>query len=255
MDASLRQACVVFNFLEAILWLSVAAGFALAFYRRRGNPNLTLAAGLLFLAFGISDFVEMRTGAWYKPWWLFAWKAATLVGLAVVFVLYWRRGTARLTSPLSSTASAAQADEGSSAAGCRSAFAALRLPVPSWVTAVWRTACLALLATGGVLLCVPVARVDREHCARIQAGMSVAEAEKIVGAPTGWYDGVRQIRSDAPARRGDRPGWVGSGGEILLDLDAEGRVAKATFYPGEALDRPLIDFLAERLVFRWFRWQ
>ena len=72
MDASLRWMCGVFNFLEAILWLTVAAGFALVFYRQRRDSDLMLAAGLLFFAFGISDFVEIQTGAWYRPWWLFA---------------------------------------------------------------------------------------------------------------------------------------------------------------------------------------
>jgi hypothetical protein len=26
-----------------------------------------------------SDLVEARTGAWWKPWWLFVWKAACVL--------------------------------------------------------------------------------------------------------------------------------------------------------------------------------
>ncbi len=32
-----------------------------------------------FIAFGISDFVEIHTGAWWRPWWLLGWKAACLL--------------------------------------------------------------------------------------------------------------------------------------------------------------------------------
>ena len=38
-----------------------------------------------FFAFGISDFVEIHTGAWYRPWWLLAWKATCVAGFPVVF--------------------------------------------------------------------------------------------------------------------------------------------------------------------------
>ena len=231
MDASIERLCGVFNFLEALLWLGIAAGFAAVFYRRRKNPRLMLAAGLLFVAFGVSDFVEIKTGAWYRPWWLFAWKAASVVGFFVVFVLFWRRRSAA-ASPAS---------------------AALRLPVPRWVAFLWRAGCVALLVAVGILLCIPVARIDQETCSRIQPGMTLAEAEQIIGAPPGWYDGVREIRTDAPGRKGGNPYWVGSRGEIVLDLDANDRVVKATFCPATVLDRPPLDFVVDRLVSRWFR--
>jgi hypothetical protein len=31
--------------------------------------------------FGLSDLVESQTGAWWTPWWLFAWKALCVLGL------------------------------------------------------------------------------------------------------------------------------------------------------------------------------
>jgi hypothetical protein len=49
---------------------------------------VTTASALLF-AFAISDVVELRTGVWWRPWWLAVWKAACLAGLAVCF-LHWR---------------------------------------------------------------------------------------------------------------------------------------------------------------------
>lgn len=45
------------------------------------------AGGLIlpaaFLAFGCSDWIEMHTGAWWKPWWLLLLKATcvTIFGL------------------------------------------------------------------------------------------------------------------------------------------------------------------------------
>ena len=86
-----------FNAIEGIFWLTLAAVFLLIAWRRRQNTGLLIAAGLLFAAFGLSDFVEIHTGGWYKPWWLLAWKASNLAGLAGVYVAYRRR------SPISST--------------------------------------------------------------------------------------------------------------------------------------------------------
>ena len=71
-----------FNLVEGFVWL--AAG-ALVLLRRASSPASVraplLLAGLAFLAFGPSDFVEIRTGAWYEPWWLFAWKAVCVLAL------------------------------------------------------------------------------------------------------------------------------------------------------------------------------
>jgi hypothetical protein len=74
-----------FNLAEAAVWF--AAGLALA-GARSGEPfsrmkRLTAAASALFMLFGLSDLAEMRTGAWWAPVWLLAWKAVN--GLALLF--------------------------------------------------------------------------------------------------------------------------------------------------------------------------
>ena len=79
---------VVFNYGEAAFWGIV--GVCL-FWRSRSQPAVSRAAGsvasVTFLAFGVSDLVETRTGTWYDPWWLFAWKAAcVLILLSCLFV-------------------------------------------------------------------------------------------------------------------------------------------------------------------------
>ena len=60
-----------------------------------GRPRrLALVAGVALVLFGLSDLVEIRTGSWLRPWWLFVWKAVclgTLVGAYVGYVGYVRR--------------------------------------------------------------------------------------------------------------------------------------------------------------------
>lgn len=74
------------NFAEAWLWFGLAVAIAV----RGGRlPGARSGAGWLVL-FGGSDLVEMFTGAWWEPLWLFCWKAACVVGLAASFGA-WRR--------------------------------------------------------------------------------------------------------------------------------------------------------------------
>ena len=86
-----RKLLDLFNLCEAVLWWFLAAVMAIAAIRYRPHRDLLFSASVLFIAFGFSDLVETWTGAWYRPWWLLVWKAATVVGLVVVYVLYRRR--------------------------------------------------------------------------------------------------------------------------------------------------------------------
>jgi hypothetical protein len=90
-EAFAQHAFFVFNLCEGLLWLAIALGFAFVYRKRRQNADLMVAAGLLFMTFGLSDFVEIQTGGWYKPWWLLAWKASNLVGFVMVYLLHRRR--------------------------------------------------------------------------------------------------------------------------------------------------------------------
>ncbi len=53
---------------------------------------MKLFAAVSFILFGLTDFVEMRTGAWWHPWWLLAWKGGC-VAVMVGLLLTYRRGT------------------------------------------------------------------------------------------------------------------------------------------------------------------
>ncbi len=80
----------------------------------------------------------------------------------------------------------------------------------------------------------PVAKIDPATCSRILPGMTKQQAEQVVGAPFGWYDGVRGIITNAPARKGEPQSWIGLRGEMVVDLDQSGRVTKAAFYDGNS---------------------
>jgi hypothetical protein len=54
------------------------------------RPTLFFIAFTLAV-FGGSDLVEARTGAWWRPWWLFVWKAACVLVLLLGFIRYYRR--------------------------------------------------------------------------------------------------------------------------------------------------------------------
>jgi hypothetical protein len=81
----------VANLLEAGLWTLIAialAGFAIGQPGRR--RRLCLIAAVTFLLFGVSDVVETQTGAWYRPWWLFCWKAICVAAMVILLVDYRR---------------------------------------------------------------------------------------------------------------------------------------------------------------------
>ena len=94
-DAALLPADGFFaaaNYVEAALWVLVGLAFSVYAFKRTGMVRrLCLGASVAFLAFGASDVVEVQSGAWWRPWWLLAWKAACIGALAVLLVLYWRR--------------------------------------------------------------------------------------------------------------------------------------------------------------------
>jgi len=85
------QIFCVFNAIEGVFWMTIGVGFFLALLRTYRHRVLLLATGILFLTFGASDFVEIRTGAWYRPWWLLTWKASTVLALALMYSLHRKR--------------------------------------------------------------------------------------------------------------------------------------------------------------------
>ena len=79
------------NLIEAGVWFLLAVTLFVHTLRgeRRLRGTLLLLVGTLAV-FGGSDLVEARTGAWWKPWWLFVWKAACVAILFFGFLRYYR---------------------------------------------------------------------------------------------------------------------------------------------------------------------
>ena len=77
----------VFNGGEAFLWLAYAVIVAVRFHRAPQRLRRTARAmAMIFILFAVSDVIEMRTGAWWRPLGLLLLKAACLAGLLWGFV-------------------------------------------------------------------------------------------------------------------------------------------------------------------------
>jgi hypothetical protein len=77
----------VFNYAEAAFWWTFALVFLIRAIRaeqkwKRDQFILALA----FAGFGLSDWIEVGTGAWWRPWWLLALKGVCL--LTIVYSLW-----------------------------------------------------------------------------------------------------------------------------------------------------------------------
>ncbi|MBN2446736.1 MAG: hypothetical protein JXO22_08420 [Phycisphaerae bacterium] len=79
------------NLVEAAWWWLIALAFVYYAWRQRGGARQRcwIAAAVFFL-FGASDLIEMQTGAWWKPWWLFAWKAACVLAMPYLVIADYR---------------------------------------------------------------------------------------------------------------------------------------------------------------------
>ncbi len=79
------------NYLEALIWFLFAIGFAVNAGKTSGKTRINrLITTLIFLLFGGSDIVEVQTGAWWSPWWLFVWKASCVVSMVILLWVYLR---------------------------------------------------------------------------------------------------------------------------------------------------------------------
>ncbi|MBI9016487.1 MAG: hypothetical protein JEZ07_04410 [Phycisphaerae bacterium] len=90
------NACQSYNLIEAFIWFGFG-GFCMFKLRKTVAAlkfnQMMLAIG--FVAFGISDLVEIRTGSWWHPWWMLLWKATCLI---VIGSCIWKIHKHRQTS-------------------------------------------------------------------------------------------------------------------------------------------------------------
>jgi hypothetical protein len=85
-DDPLRIAARVFNYIEVALWPILGILFLVISRRRRGATRRDcVIAGITLLIFGASDYLEAANGnEWWRPWWLFLWKAACVSNLVLL---------------------------------------------------------------------------------------------------------------------------------------------------------------------------
>ena len=89
-----------FNLIEMFIWLIVGIAFFASRFRQSNHyKKLTFLLAVTYIAFGLSDGVEVNTGAWWQPWWLLLWKIQCVIIFAISLT-YYLRTERRLKNPL-----------------------------------------------------------------------------------------------------------------------------------------------------------
>lgn len=80
-----------FNIAECCLWLLIALILFIKSRRDKVNVRSTLRIlALAFCLFGLSDYIEAHTGAWWTPLWLLFLKGSCIAAFVWGFVRYHR---------------------------------------------------------------------------------------------------------------------------------------------------------------------
>lgn len=88
------------NLAEAVLWELVAVFFAWRCFQARRSLRWVFGAlAATFFVFGISDVIEARTGAWWRPSWLLFLKGACIISIIVGFRMYYLIGNQETAEP------------------------------------------------------------------------------------------------------------------------------------------------------------
>ena len=90
--AAITREFIYLNYIEAGLWVALGFGAGVQAVRFGGAVRRDLLVlAIALIAFGFSDLVETRTGAWWRPWWLLAWKSACVGVMLWLLARYVRR--------------------------------------------------------------------------------------------------------------------------------------------------------------------
>ena len=78
----------VFNLVEGVIWIAI--GIALIWKSRslERARSPAILAGVTFILFAVSDFIEIRTGSWYQPAWLLLWNVTCVASLVSSLIWY-----------------------------------------------------------------------------------------------------------------------------------------------------------------------
>ncbi|NEP88963.1 MAG: hypothetical protein F6K18_20195 [Okeania sp. SIO2C2] len=77
------------NYIEAGIWFIFSGSFAISAIKNSAIIRLhRIVATFTFLLFGFSDIVEVQTGAWWHPWWLFVWKSLCVLSMFCLLIFF-----------------------------------------------------------------------------------------------------------------------------------------------------------------------
>ena len=82
----------VFNFVEAVFWMGLGVWVAVYYVRRNTGSKVVKVLATTLVLFGVSDIVEVYSGAWWRPWWLLAWKVCCLLLITWGVIYLLRKG-------------------------------------------------------------------------------------------------------------------------------------------------------------------
>jgi hypothetical protein len=82
------------NLIEAMIWFAIAIVVFSRSLRSSSLKRLKRVVSANFFLFGLTDLVEMKTGAWWRPPWLLVLKAVCVASFVICFGYY--RRTRRL---------------------------------------------------------------------------------------------------------------------------------------------------------------
>jgi hypothetical protein len=80
----------LFNLYEAIFWIILGAFcYVIGKYLSPKYKSISIFSSFIFILFGISDFIEIKTQGFLYPiiWWLLVWKVVGVI--AIVFLIIW----------------------------------------------------------------------------------------------------------------------------------------------------------------------
>ncbi len=81
----------IFNLFEGIFWILISIVLISRIRRFPKYRDLLIVGSIAFFVFGITDFIEIYTRAWYQPWFLLLLNAVCVITLFTCLALYFRR--------------------------------------------------------------------------------------------------------------------------------------------------------------------
>ena len=85
----------VFNFVESVFWMGLGVGLVVYDFKKSKGGVVLKVLGGVFVLFGVSDIVEVYSGAWWRPWRLLAWKVCCVFAIVWGILYLWRKGGIR----------------------------------------------------------------------------------------------------------------------------------------------------------------